>query len=317
MGNKNNNNNNQATIKESVVIKTDKSSISVPVEGSIDLHVTGTADELSVKANDSSCEASIKGNTITVKGAIVGNSSITIYGKGVGKLDGNIVIPVTVSGKVKEPTRLVATPSENITIVKDQPFEIAIDTNALDFRASVLNNNNNLQLQKADSKRSLTVTGTAITAGTIVLSATAADSLETVVKINVQVITSEALNPVTTTEKAEIPTVSSASTYLQKFSSFENTVGLTLTRMVQVECWDLIGYGRFKRNYILKNLISEMNSNSSARKVGSVKFVNEEYAKSAIRLIIDLTPGEYGQRITDIQKERLVKKVVTGNNIKL
>lgn len=300
------------TKKETVKLIVDKQSASVAVDGITKITLNTDAEKISASANkDGKCLVSVEKNVVSIKGVIVGSTDITILGESKDKDSTNIVIPVSVSEKILESTKIVPNHS-SISLKKGETKEIKLETDATELNVKVENNNTHIKANIDINRKIVFIRGEEITLGNIIISGKAPNANESYIKIPVTVEANSTIQPSKEIEGDRIITKESAAAeFVKRFTSFENTVGLTLARVVVVEVWDRLGYGRRKSNYIMKNLIHDI----IGRKIGSTKFVNTEYAKSAIALVANLKQEEYGEVVSDVKKMDIIRKFLDGNNL--
>lgn len=295
---------------EKTNIQVDKSTVSVAVESSVNVNISGDTATWTAEANPSSkVEATVSGNVLTIKGLVVGDSNVTVKGTADGKLEGSVVIPVSVTAKITPATPLEAD-KETVSVKVGETVSVTMTTTANTITATP----DKERIKAVVSDKTVTISGTSECSGFVTVEAQAADSEKASKQIAVTILPKDTVAP--TTDSAginKIPKQSDVSkAFVANFTGYTNSANLTLSRVVKVTCWDCTLSGRFVKNYVFKQLITDM----IREKVGQVKFHNEAYAKSAIKMVADLTKADYGIEVTDIQKDRLIRKILNGNGIK-
>lgn len=277
-----------------------------------DITVTAEA-EWSVESSDpAKCAVEKKDGKFTLTPKVVGSVNVTVKSKASGKLETSKVLQVTVQEQAQLPTELTLT-KESVIIKKESNLKIGVTTNADTFEAKSLNGDKVGIEKQVDG---VLVKGLAEGTGVVEVSATKSGSPKTTKQINVEVIAKDSVTPPDTGGNmgiTPIPSQESVSKrFLTQFQDYENTAEITLARVVKVTAWDVTNAGKFVKNYVMKQLIMDMVRN----KVGNVQFVNLAYAKSAIALILTLNKSNYGSDLSDIQKDRLIRKICSGSGIK-
>lgn len=296
---------------ETTNVQVDKSSVSVAVESSVTVNISGDTATWTAESNPSSkVEATVAGNVLTIKGLVTGDCNVTVKGTADGKLEGSIVIPVSVTAKIVPATPLEAD-KETVSVKVGETVSVTMTTTANTITAKA----DKERIKAEVSGKTITISGISECSGFVTVEAQAADSEKATKQIAVTILPKETVAPSTndTAGINKIPKQSEVSkAFVANFTGYTNSANLTLSRVVKVTCWDCTLSGRFVKNYVFKQLITDM----IREKVGQVKFHNEAYAKSAIKMIADLTKADYGIEVTDIQKDRLIRKVLNGNGIK-
>lgn len=277
-----------------------------------DITVTAEA-EWSVESSDpAKCAVEKKDGKFTLTPKVVGSVNVTVKSKASGKLETSKVLQVTVQEQAQLPTELTLS-KESVIIKKESNLKIGVTTNADTFEARSLNSDK-VGVEKQED--GVLVKGLVEGTGVVEVSATKSGSTKTTKQINVEVIAKDSVTPPDTGGNmgiTPIPSQESVSKrFLTQFQDYENTAEITLARVVKVTAWDVTNAGKFVKNYVMKQLIMDMVRN----KVGNVQFVNLAYAKSAIALILTLNKSNYGSDLSDIQKDRLIRKICSGSGIK-